>query len=270
MLTALGRFGMTRDNHAEDHTMFNRTTRQAAIIAVFAVMAAPVLFSATGVRAQESQEAPPSSKPAGEATAYIKLTTTLGDIVLELDREKAPISVENFLKYVAKEHYDGTIFHRVMPNFMIQGGGFTADMEQLETEAPIKNEWQNGLKNVRGSIAMARTSEPDSATCQFFINTVDNPALDTPRNRQGQPIPASEGAAYAVFGKVIAGMDTVDAIRVVPTTNREAKGRPGAPPMQNVPVDPVVIESARTISAADAKALEGKPLMRTPEKPAQP
>ena len=266
MLMALGRFGMTLNDQREDQDMFNRMTRQATLIAVTAIMAAPVLCRAAGAAGATGQETapPPATKPAAEAAeavAYVKLTTTMGDIVLELNREKAPISVENFLKYVEAKHYDGTIFHRVIPTFMIQGGGFTSDMEQLQTEAPIKNEWQNGLSNVRGTIAMARRgNQPDSATNQFFINVQDNAGLDLPR----------DGAGYAVFGKVIAGMDTVDAIRIVPTTDREAKGRVGAPPMQNVPVEPVVIESARMISADNAKALEGKPLKRTPDKPARP
>lgn len=169
------------------------------------------------------------------AMQYVKMTTSLGDIYLELNAEKAPISVENFMKYVEDEHYDGTIFHRVIANFMIQGGGFTPQMHQKPTKAPIKNEWENGLKNNRGTIAMARTSAPNSATTQFFINVRDNPALDQPR----------DGAAYAVFGKVVAGMDVVDKIRNVPTTNRGGH--------QNVPSDPVIIEKARKITEEEAK-----------------
>lgn len=174
------------------------------------------------------------------ASVYVHLTTSKGDIYLELDKEKAPISVENFIKYVEEEFYDGTIFHRVIPTFMIQGGGFTEELRQKPTREAIKNEWQNGLTNKRGTIAMARTAAPDSATAQFFINVRDNANLD-------QPI--SGGAGYAVFGKMIAGMDVVDAIRTVPTAPQGGH--------QNVPREPVIIEKARKISEEDAmKAVE--------------
>jgi cyclophilin family peptidyl-prolyl cis-trans isomerase len=152
----------------------------------------------------------------------------MGEVVIELNNEKAPISTANFLSYVDKKFYDGTIFHRVIPKFMVQGGGFTADMQQKQTDKPIKNEWQNGLKNTKGTLAMARLGErPDSATSQFFINVVDNPFLDQPR----------DGAGYAVFGRVAAGMDVVDKIKDVPTG---VKNR-----MADVPLQPVVIESIR-------------------------
>ena len=158
---------------------------------------------------------------------HVLMQTTKGDIVLALDQDKAPISVANFLQYVDDGHYDGTIFHRVIAHFMIQGGGFTADMRQKSTRAPIKNEWKNGLKNTRGTVSMARTRIADSATCQFFINVVDNGFLDQP----------NDGAAYAVFGKVVAGMDVVDAIRSV---------RTGA---QDVPTETIAITKARRLSA---------------------
>lgn len=205
------------------------------------------MFSATHAAiAQASRPAttkPAERSPEKQALEYVKVTTSLGDIVLELNREKAPISVENFLSYVEQERYDGTIFHRVIPNFMIQGGGFNAEFQKVPTDTPIQNEWQNGLKNVRGSIAMARTSQPNSATNQFFINVKDNPNLDSPRG----------GAAYAVFGKVVAGMDTVEAIRTTPTL----AGVPGRPQIQlrDVPAETVVIKSVRHISADDAKKL---------------
>ncbi len=153
----------------------------------------------------------------------VKLTTNHGDIVLDLDEAKAPISVANFLAYVDKGHYDGTIFHRVIPGFMIQGGGFGADMKQKATAAPIKNEWKNGLKNAKYTVAMARTSVPDSATSQFFINVADNAFLDQSR----------DGAAYAVFGKVTQGSDVVDKIAAVRTSNKGGHG--------DVPVDAVTI-----------------------------
>jgi len=141
------------------------------------------------------------------------------------------VSVKNFLGYVNKKHYDGTVFHRVISTFMIQGGGFTAAMEKKPTGQPIKNEAQNGLKNVRGSVAMARTADPNSATCQFFINVIDNPGLDYPK---------PDGHGYAVFGQVVAGMDVVDKIKAVAVTTTNG--------MQNVPVTPVVIESVRLAS----------------------
>jgi peptidyl-prolyl cis-trans isomerase A (cyclophilin A) len=158
----------------------------------------------------------------------VRLDTSLGDIVIELDAAKAPKSVANFLEYVKTGHYNGTIFHRVIPNFMIQGGGFDADMNQKPTRAPIPLESKNGLTNVRGSVAMARTSVPDSATAQFFINLKDNAFLDSANT--------ADGTGYAVFGKVVSGMEVVDKIWAVPTGS---KG-----PHQNVPVTPVIIRKA--------------------------
>ena len=154
----------------------------------------------------------------------VKLSTSMGDIVIELDAAKAPKTVDNFVQYVKSGHYDGTVFHRVINNFMIQGGGMTADMKQKPTRAPIPLESRNGLNNVRGSVAMARTSDPNSATAQFFISVKDNDFLDAASSRDGQ--------GYAVFGKVVSGMDVVDKIRAVPTG-------PG-----DVPATPVVIKSA--------------------------
>jgi len=157
----------------------------------------------------------------------VVLETTLGSIELELDAEKAPISSANFLAYVDAGHYDGTVFHRVIPDFMIQGGGFDEAMDQKPTKAPIKNEANNGLKNVRGSVAMARTNVVDSATSQFFINLKDNDFL----NHGGRDF------GYAVFGRVTSGMDVVDKIAAVRTGNRGGH--------QNVPVEPVKITKAR-------------------------
>ena len=159
----------------------------------------------------------------------ITISTSHGDIVIELFDETAPISAENFRQYVADGHFDDTIFHRVIPNFMIQGGGFTADMSQKPTRAPIKNEADNGEKNVRGTLAMARTQVVDSATSQFFVNLRDNSFLDH----------GGRDFGYAVFAKVTEGMDVVDAIAAVPTGNRGGHA--------DVPVDPVTINSV-TIS----------------------
>jgi peptidyl-prolyl cis-trans isomerase A (cyclophilin A) len=158
----------------------------------------------------------------------VRLATSQGDIVVQLDAEKAPKSVANFLQYVKDGHYDGTIFHRVMAGFMIQGGGFDPDMKQKPTRAPIALESRNGLSNQRGTLAMARTMVPDSATSQFFINVVDNQRLDAAN--------APDGNGYAVFGKVVSGMEVVDKIREVPVSDKGGH--------QNVPQQPVVIRKA--------------------------
>jgi peptidyl-prolyl cis-trans isomerase A (cyclophilin A) len=169
---------------------------------------------------------PLAAQASGEV-AKVRLATSAGDIVLELYPDKAPKSVENFLQYVRDKHYDGTVFHRVIDGFMIQGGGFNADLQQKPTRAPIPLEASNGLKNDRGTIAMARTPNPNSATAQFFINLVNNNALNAP---------SPDGHGYAVFGKVTSGMDVVDKIRAV------AVGNQG--PHQNVPKTPVTILKA--------------------------
>ena len=161
----------------------------------------------------------------------VKLSTSMGDIVVQLNAEKAPKSVENFLQYVRDKHYDGTVFHRVIDGFMIQGGGFTPDMQQKKTRAPVPLEARNGLKNDKYTIAMARTGDPNSATSQFFINVKDNDALNAPN---------PDGHGYTVFGKVVQGTEVVDKIRAVATGN---KG-----PMQNVPTTPVLIESASVVN----------------------
>jgi peptidyl-prolyl cis-trans isomerase A (cyclophilin A) len=154
----------------------------------------------------------------------VKLETSAGNIVIELDAAKAPKSVDNFLQYVKAGHYNGTVFHRVINNFMIQGGGMTADLKEKPTRPPIPLESRNGLMNARGTVAMARTSDPNSATSQFFINVKDNDFLNQAQSRDGN--------GYAVFGKVVEGMDVVDKIRAVPTG-------PG-----DVPLTPVVIKTA--------------------------
>ena len=160
----------------------------------------------------------------------VKLNTSAGEILLELNPEKAPRTVDNFLQYVRDKHYDGTIFHRVIADFMIQGGGMVPQMHEKSGRPPIALEARNGLKNDRGTIAMARTSVPDSATAQFFINVVDNAMLNAP-----QP----DGHGYAVFGKVVSGMEVVDKIRSSPTMTRGMH--------QNVPVAPVLINSATLV-----------------------
>ncbi len=166
--------------------------------------------------------------PLAALAQKVKLATTEGDIVVQLDREKAPKTVDNFVAYVKAGHYDGTVFHRVIPSFMIQGGGMDKDLNEKKTRAPIPLESRNGLKNERGTLAMARTGDPDSATSQFFINVQDNAFLDQPNSR--------DGSGYAVFGKVVAGMDVVDRIKATPTGNKGIH--------QNVPLAPITIKKA--------------------------
>lgn len=198
------------------------------------VLCMPLMVGAAVHADDQQRDGTDDKREKGAEPVYIHMKTSMGDIYLELNAELAPITVNNFVSYTENEFYDGTIFHRVIDGFMIQGGGFTRDMEQKPTEEPIKNEWRNGLKNERGTIAMARLGgRADSATSQFFINVSDNGFLDEPR----------DGAGYAVFGKVVHGMDVVDRIRQVPTTVRRG--------MQDVPVEPVVIERVRSISKED-------------------
>jgi cyclophilin family peptidyl-prolyl cis-trans isomerase len=185
--------------------------------------------------APAAQPAPKAQGPAA-ANPRVLLETSKGNILIELNAEKAPKTVKNFLDYVGSGHYAGTIFHRVIPGFMIQGGGFTADMGEKDSRPPIQNEADNGLQNQRGTLAMARTPDPHSASDQFFINVANNGFL----NHRGK---TAEGWGYAVFGKVVEGMDVVDAIVKVPTTT---KG-----PHQNVPVEPVVIRKASVVAASD-------------------
>jgi cyclophilin family peptidyl-prolyl cis-trans isomerase len=194
-------------------------------------LAAIFMSMTCAVMAQETKPEPKPEEPKTEATTQpvkgiVKaiIETSKGNIELELDAEKAPLSVQNFVNYVNKGHYDGTIFHRVIPGFMIQGGGFTPDMQQKPTDKPIQCESKNGLKNTKGAIAMARTNDPHSATTQFFINVKDNASLD---------YPSFDGWGYAVFGKVTKGIEVTDAIVSVPTTR---KG-----PHSDVPAEPITI-----------------------------
>jgi peptidyl-prolyl cis-trans isomerase A (cyclophilin A) len=167
-----------------------------------------------------------------QTTTQVRFQTTMGNFVVELYPAKAPKTVQNFVQYAQDKHFDGTIFHRVIDGFMVQGGGFTADMAQKPTRAPIPLEIDRSLKNERGTIAMARTGNPNSATAQFFINLVDNANLNAP-----QP----DGYGYAVFGKVISGMETIDAIRSVATRNQNG--------FQNVPATPITITTATVLTS---------------------
>jgi peptidyl-prolyl cis-trans isomerase A (cyclophilin A) len=203
-----------------------RIARAAAV-----VLPALALAAALPVRAQAQGDAAADPSAAKEAAPMVELQTSEGAIRIALESDEAPVTVKNFLAYVDAGFYDGTIFHRVIPGFMVQGGGFTPGMEQKDTRAPIRNEADNGLKNLRGTLAMARTQAKDSATAQFFINLSDNAFLDH----------GARDFGYAVFGRVVDGMDVVDRIAEVET------GRKGM--HADVPVEPVVIESARRVEA---------------------
>jgi len=191
-----------------------------------------VLFASMVVAvAQAGAATPPTTQPAAAGTGpVVVLETSLGAITIQLKQDKAPITVDNFVKYVNEKHYDGTIFHRVIPDFMIQGGGMDASMTEKPSRPPIRNEAKNGLRNLRGTVAMARTNAPDSAKAQFFINVKNNAALDY----------GVGGAGYAVFGEVTSGMDVVDRIVAVRTGNKGGH--------QNVPIEPVTLKTARVIS----------------------
>jgi cyclophilin family peptidyl-prolyl cis-trans isomerase len=184
-----------------------------------------------------------SDKPAppkpGAGAPRVKLETSMGDIVIELNPQKAPITVKNFLRYVEEGHYDRTIFHRVIKNFMIQGGGFTENMTKKPTHEPIVNEANNGLKNLKGTIVMARQPNPNSAKAQFFINHKDNHFLNYVQGRN---------PGYAVFGKVVQGMDVVDAIANVKTTTKNATRMGSQTTMKDVPAETVLIKSVTLIA----------------------
>jgi cyclophilin family peptidyl-prolyl cis-trans isomerase len=190
-------------------------------VVYLSIVAVALVFLAFGCRSEKNNL---------KGRTMIKLETTKGAIVIEVNETAAPVSAANFLQYVNDGFYDGTIFHRVIPGFMIQGGGFTSDMKQKTTRPPIVNEGKNGLKNKRGTLAMARTNDPNSATGQFFINLVDNAFLDYSARNPG----------YAVFGDVVEGMDVVDAIAKVKTGMKDM--------FQDVPVETVIIKSAKVVS----------------------
>jgi peptidyl-prolyl cis-trans isomerase A (cyclophilin A) len=215
-----------------------------------------VLAQATAPAAPAAAAPEVKAPPTGPLVALdvVQGRTVFGTITIALKPDKAPISVKNFLAYVRSGHYDGTVFHRVMQGFMIQGGGYTPTLEEKPTQAPIRNEARNGLRNSRGTVAMARTADPDSASSQFFINLKDNHMLDF----------GIGGAGYAVFGEVIEGMDVADKIAAVPTAVRG--------PHQNVPMMAVVIKRAREVkaTAAPAPAPAPKPAAEPPKDTPKP
>ena len=202
-----------------------------------------VLAQATTPAAAPPAAPAPQPAPTGPFVAFdvAQGRTAFGTITIALDPEKAPLSVQNFLKYVRSGHYEGTVFHRVMPGFMIQGGGFTPELEEKPTLGPIKNEAKNGLRNSRGTVAMARKNDPDSADGQFFVNLRDNHRLDY----------GIGGAGYTVFGQVVEGMDVVDRIATVPTASRG--------PHENVPQMAVVIKKVREVKAPEPAAAAEPP-----------
>jgi peptidyl-prolyl cis-trans isomerase A (cyclophilin A) len=207
---------------------------------------------AQGTAAKPAMPAPATapvamSTPAPQVKPQVKLLTSMGEIILELEPERAPKSVENFLEYVKIGQYNDTVFHRVIPGFMVQGGGYTKELAYKSTNDPIENESNNGLSNLRGTLAMARQNEPNSATSQFFINTVDNKFLNF----------SGPGTGYAVFGKVIAGMDVVDKIRMVKTEST-------MPGFADKPIEPVIITKAEMHSVT---ALDAAPAATAPVTP---
>ena len=213
-------------------TIQSPTRRLLAATVLLAIAGAPLGASAQAMGKPGPAGNTCTAKLKGSAPMKVKLTTSMGVVTGELNKEKAPVSTENFVKYVEAGHYNGTIFHRVIDGFMVQGGGFTKDMQQKPVQAPIKNEAANGLKNDLYTLAMARTGVRDSATAQFFINVKQNDFLNY---RDESP----QGWGYAVFGKVVEGQEVVDKIRKVAT------GSAGM--HQNVPLEPVVIEKAECL-----------------------
>jgi cyclophilin family peptidyl-prolyl cis-trans isomerase len=197
------------------------------------VLLCALCLSFTGPAMAKTQKTEKKAVTTTQTAPQVKLQTSLGDVVIQLNPEKAPVTTENFLGYVKAGQYNGTIFHRVIPGFMAQGGGFTEKWEQKSTKAAIKNEADNGLPNKRGTIAMARTSDPQSATAQFFINYADNAFLD-------YKSPTPQGWGYAVFGEIVQGMDVVDKMATIPT------GR-GGPMPTDVPQTPIVIQKASMV-----------------------
>lgn len=214
------------------------------------LLATPALLAQDGKPSDQPAAKQSTDKPAADVEKLrpkVKMQTNMGDIVIELYGDKCPVTVQNFLKYAQDDHYKNTIFHRVISDFMIQGGGFTPDLEEKTKDLrdPIVNEWRTGLKNERGTVAMARTNAPDSATAQFFINVVDNARLDEP---------ISGGAGYCAFGKVVEGMDVVDKIKGTP-----CERNPKYPsPKPVTPKDPVIIQNVKIVRDCDESALNNQ------------
>ena len=232
----------------------------ASIAIAFPAVAQDGAAPAAPAAPAQAPAAAPAPAPAG--TVFVRISTSKGDMLLELDAVKAPISVDNFMKYVKGGFYDGTVVHRIVPGFVVQGGGFDQAMVQKQTNPAIKNEWKNGLKNGRGTISMARLPSPDTATSQFFLNLKDNPALD-----------GANGPGYAVFGRIVVGLDVLDAMGASPTMSKEVTDQAGRKQVfSDVPVEAIVMTKAVEIDAASAasmiEAAKAKPT--APAAPAAP
>jgi len=245
--------------------MMNRSISFRALVAPLAAsiaIAIPAVAqdgAAPAAPAAPAQAPAPAPAPAAAGVTFVKISTSKGDMLLELDAVKAPISVDNFMKYVKAGFYDGTVVHRIVPGFVVQGGGFDQAMVQKQTNPAIKNEWKNGLKNGRGTISMARLPSPDTATSQFFLNLKDNPALD-----------GANGPGYAVFGKIVVGLDVLDAMGASPTTSKEVTNQAGRKDtFSDVPVEAIVLTKAVELDAASAASMI-EAAKATPAAPAAP
>ncbi len=231
---------------------------------VASLLASLAATAALAMQAPQEQKpadaAPAQAAPAANGPVFVSLETSKGTIVLELDPAKAPISVENFMKYVKAGFYDSTAFHRIVPNFVVQGGGFDKELVQKPTNPPIKNEWTNGLKNAKGTISMARLPSPDTATSQFFLNLKDNPALD-----------GANGPGYAVFGKIVVGMNVLETLGQIRTAPAEGTDQTGTKRMfSDVPTERVMIVKASEITPEAAAKMIEDAKAAAPAAPAAP
>lgn len=217
-------------------SLFRFPSTLLALTLLIAIFSTATLSPAVGAQTEAPAEPAQAAEPAPTTNPQIVIETSMGRIVAELYADKAPKTVENFLAYVKSDFFAGTVFHRVIPGFMVQGGGFTADLKKKPTQPPVENEADNGLRNERGTLAMARTNNPHSATAQFFVNLVDNGFLD----HRGKN---ARGWGYAVFGRVVDGMNVVDAIASVKTGNRNR--------MQNVPLEPVTLNKVSLVDKTE-------------------
>lgn len=231
------------------------------VASLLASLAATAALAMQAPQEQKPAEAAPAqAAPAASGPVFVSLETSKGTIVLELDPAKAPISVENFMKYVKAGFYDSTAFHRIVPNFVVQGGGFDKELVQKPTNPPIKNEWTNGLKNAKGTISMARLPSPDTATSQFFLNLKDNPALD-----------GANGPGYAVFGKIVVGMNVLETLGQIRTAPAEGTDQTGTKRMfSDVPTERVMIVKASEITPEAAAKMIEDAKAAAPAAPAAP
>lgn len=237
------------------------STPTRIVASLLASLAATAALAMQAPQEQKPAEAAPAqAAPAANGPVFVSLETSKGTIVLELDPAKAPISVENFMKYVKAGFYDSTAFHRIVPNFVVQGGGFDKELVQKPTNPPIKNEWTNGLKNAKGTISMARLPSPDTATSQFFLNLKDNPALD-----------GANGPGYAVFGKIVVGMNVLETLGQIRTAPAEGTDQTGTKRMfSDVPTERVMIVKASEITPEAAAKMIEDAKAAAPAAPAAP